>query len=81
MSTATVSLTRTDIAAEIARLEAATPSRIESFNRSRAERLSALREQLASMPVDVEPFDRKVEAQIARFDASTPANRRRDRWS
>lgn len=73
-------MNRTDITAEIARLEAATPSRFASFNEDRAARLVLLRAQLAAMPADVEPFDAAAEAQIARFDASTPANRRRDRW-
>lgn len=72
---------RTDIAAEIARIESATPSRVASFAKAREERLAALRAELAALPEEVAPFDAAAEAQCARFDASSPANRRRDRWA
>lgn len=74
-------MTRNDLTAEISRLESATPSRVAAFNESRAARLTDLRAKLAVMPVDVEPFDADAEAQIARFDASTPANRAKARWT
>ena len=74
-------MSRAAIESEIARLEAATPSRFASFNEDRAARLADLRAQLAALPAEVEPFPAEVEAQIARFDASTPANRRRARWA
>lgn len=73
-------MTRTDLTAEIARLEAATPSKVAAFNESRAVRLADIRAKLAAMPAEPVTFDAGTEAQIARFDASTPANRRRDRW-
>ena len=43
-------MNRTDIEAEITRLEAATPSKIESFNATRLVRLVELRLMLLSAP-------------------------------
>lgn len=60
-------MNRTDIEAEIARLEAATPSKIESFNQSRLVRLVELRLMLLNAPatmITVGPDDG-----LARWDA------------
>lgn len=43
---------RAMVVSEIARLEAASPSRIAAFNESRAARLRALREELARLPTE-----------------------------
>lgn len=43
-------MNRPEIEAEIARLEAVTPSRFASFNVDRAERLASLRATLETMP-------------------------------
>lgn len=58
-------MNRTDITAEIARLEAATPSRFASFNEDRAARLAELRLMLLNAP----PVAIGPDEGLARWDA------------
>ncbi len=74
-------MNRNDIAAEIARLEAATPSRFASFNEDRAARLADLRAKLAAMPAEVPTYrDEALDKLIEAADAASPKNRARARW-
>jgi hypothetical protein len=67
---------------ELARLKAATPSTIPSFQARREEQIKALEVLVAKMgPVTEAPVrDAALEAVIEKYDASSPANRRADRW-
>lgn len=74
-------MTRTAILAEIARIENARPT-FGAFLAGRVARLAELRAALptATDPAEA-PRDEAVEAQIERFDASSPRNRARARWA
>lgn len=58
-------MSRTQVAAEIANLEARAPSRFASFNEGRAARLAELRALLATMPEAAAPV--AEDAGLARF--------------
>jgi hypothetical protein len=73
-------MNRNDLAAEIARLEAATPSRVASFNEARAARLADLRAKLATMPTEPAKDDPAYLAMLEAADAASAKNRARARW-
>ncbi len=61
-------MTRTAFAAEIARLENASPSRIPSFAEARAARLVELRALLSTLPADEpEVKDERLEGLLRRI--------------
>lgn len=63
-------MNRTDLTAEIARIESATPSTVAAFNTARAARLADLKADLAALPAEPDPMtadEVRAEAQIRRL--------------
>lgn len=70
-------MTRTAATAELARLQAATPSKLASFNESRAARIVELQALIETLPAEaiVTDDERKTSAILARYEGGDQFDR------